>query len=109
MSTFVLLTRVAAEAGQSPRSLQSLERQVTRAVEEACPSVEWLTSLAIMGPWDYLDIFRAPSVEEALKVAALVRLAGHAQTEVWGATEWNRFREMLATLPDEVGATVLTH
>jgi hypothetical protein len=28
----------------------------------------------------------------------LIRTFGHAQTEVWPATEWNRFKEIVRTL-----------
>jgi hypothetical protein len=52
-----------------------------------------------------LDVFRAPDIETATKVATLVRLAGHARTEVWGATEWAAFKTMVRQLP-EVGGLV---
>ncbi len=108
MSTFVLLTRLAPEALRTPHSLEALEEQVARAVREACPSVQWVINLAVAGPYDYLDVFRAPTVEDAMKVAAVARLAGHAYTEVWGATEWPSFKRMIEQLPDEIGMSVVT-
>ncbi|HXV90231.1 MAG TPA: hypothetical protein VD707_02620, partial [Gemmatimonadales bacterium] len=38
-----------------------------------------------------------------------VRIAGHASTEVWAATEWDRFRQMVAGLPDDVGMALVSH
>ena len=40
-------------------------------------NVEWVSSYAILGPYDYLDVFRAPNVDAACKVSTLVR-SGYA-------------------------------
>jgi hypothetical protein len=61
--------------------------------------VEWLHNFAILGPCDYLDIFRAPNLETAMKVATIIRTFGHATTEVWTAAEWHNYKEMLHEFP----------
>ena len=58
----------------------------------------WSCSYAILGPNDYLDVFRAKDVETASKVSTLIRTFGHAQTEIWTATEWDRFKEIVRAL-----------
>jgi uncharacterized protein with GYD domain len=98
MPTFVMLTRLTPGSLQSPRSLEQLERQVAERIRSECPEVEWLHNFAVLGPYDYLDIFRAPDLESASKVSTLIRTFGHAHTEVWGAIEWQRFKEVVATL-----------
>jgi uncharacterized protein with GYD domain len=103
MTTFIMLTRVSPEAMRSPHAVEILERQAMTAVRSECPQVEWLHSWALLGPYDYLDVFRAPDVETATKVATLVRIGGHATTEVWGATEWPRFKAMVRELPEVSG------
>lgn len=105
MATFIMLTRVSPEALRSPHAVETLERQAMGAIREQCPNVEWLHSYTLLGPYDYLDIFRAPNIETAAKVATLVRVAGHAHTEVWGATEWQTYRDMVREL-HEVGGLV---
>jgi uncharacterized protein with GYD domain len=103
MPTFVMLTRITPESVTSPRSLEELERQAMDRVRAACPQVEWVGSYAVIGPYDYVDIFRAPDLETAMKVSALIRTFGHAQTEIWGATEWQRFKDIVRELPGEEG------
>jgi uncharacterized protein with GYD domain len=98
MPTFIMLTRLSPEAVRSPKTLEDLERQAMERVRKECPDVEWAASYAILGPCDYLDIFRAKDIETATKVSTLVRTFGHANTEIWTATEWDRFKEIVRTL-----------
>lgn len=109
MPTFIMLTKLSAEAVRSPHAVEVLEGRAKRAVDTECPDVEWVASYATLGPYDYLDVFRAPDIATATKVAALVRMAGHAATEVWAATEWDRFKQMVATLPDDAGMGLVSH
>jgi len=43
--------------------------------------------LCSAGPYDYVDVFRTLDIDEAFKVATIIRSYGHAHTEVWSATE----------------------
>lgn len=99
MSTFIMLTRLSHVALKSPEKLEELERQVMDRIRAKCPDVEWLSSFAVLEPYDYIDLFRAPDVETATKVATIIRTFGHAQTEVWATTEWKRFQEAIRDLP----------
>ncbi|HXG44512.1 MAG TPA: GYD domain-containing protein [Gemmatimonadales bacterium] len=102
MAVFVLLTRVSPMALRSGHTLEELERDVVDRVTQECPDVRWLTSLAVLGPYDYLDVFQAPDVETAARVATLVRVYGKAETETWAAIEWPRFKELLGRLPGHI-------
>jgi uncharacterized protein with GYD domain len=99
MATFIMLTRLNPDAVRSPRDLEQLEREAMKRVREECPDVEWLNSYAVLGPYDYLDVFIANDIETAARVSALIRTFGHAQTEIWTATDWDRFKELVRTLP----------
>lgn len=100
MAEFIMLTRLSSGAVQSPKTVEELEKKVMDRIQTESPHVEWVHNYAILGPYDYLDIFRAPDIAEAFKVAAIVRSFGHAQTEVWAATEWAVFKEMIRNLPE---------
>jgi uncharacterized protein with GYD domain len=99
MPTFIMLTRLSADAVRSPKTFEQLEHQAMEQVRKECPGVKWLSSYAVLGPCDYLDVFQANDSETATKVSTLIRTFGHAHTEIWAATEWKRFKEIVRTLP----------
>jgi uncharacterized protein with GYD domain len=95
MSTFIMLTRLAHGTLTKPEELETLEKQAVERIGSECPKVEWPGSYAMLGPCDYLDVFQAPDIETATRVSTIVRTYGHAQTEVWAATEWQRFKDII--------------
>lgn len=102
MLTFIMLTRLSPDALRTPSSLEDLEKRCMEHIRRECPKVEWLHNFAILGPCDYLDIFTAPDMETAMKVATIIRTYGHATTEIWAATEWRKYKEMVRHLPGGV-------
>ncbi len=94
-----MVTRLAPGSLPSARAFEDVERRVMEAIRVECPDVEWVASYAVLGPADYLDVFRAPDLDAAIKVSTLVRMYGDAQTEVWAATEWQHFKELVRHLP----------
>lgn len=94
-----MLTRVNADAVQSPKGLGHLGHEAMKRVRTECGDVQWIASYAVLGPCDYLDIFDASDSEAAIRVSALVRTFGHAHTEIWTATDRDRFKEIVQLLP----------
>jgi uncharacterized protein with GYD domain len=101
MPVFVMLTQISPDAVKTPQNLEDLERKAMARVKQHCPGVEWVASYAVLGPYDYVDIFKADDIETATKVSTLIRSFGHARTEVWAATEWDRFKQVLRSLPGD--------
>lgn len=102
MATFVMLTRLSHQELQSPRSLETLSHQVMQRIRSDCPDVHWQVSYVLLGPADYLDIFTAPDNATATKVATIIRTFGHATTEIWAATEWEKFVELVRDIPPSI-------
>jgi len=98
MALFIMATRLKGEEAHPTLRLEEKEGRAMRAIKDAGLDVQWVANYATLGPYDYIDIFRAVDDETALKVSTLVRGVGNAHTEVWGAVEWDRFREMLQEL-----------
>lgn len=108
MPTYVMLTRVSGDALREPASLEELGLRVSEKLHTDCPEVKWLTSYAVLGGYDYVDVFEAPDNEAATKVAVIVRSFGHASTETWPATPWEQFKQLLRPAP-AVGGRASTH
>jgi uncharacterized protein with GYD domain len=92
MPSFILATKLAHGALKSSADLGKLEKDVKRRIRQSCPEVKWLSSFATLGPYDYIDVFSAPDIETATKVATIIRSFGHAHTETWPAIEWKQFK-----------------
>jgi len=99
MSTFIMLTHLSHQGLSSPASLEALGHTVSDRIGAECPEVSWVASYAVLGPADYLDIFTAPDIRVAMKVATIIRTFGHATTEVWGAAPWDQFVGLVRELP----------
>lgn len=95
MNTFIMMTRMNSNAAATPQALERLEQEAVSKIGKECPTVEWLGSYAALGPYDYVDIFRAEDIETATKVSTLIRTVGHAHSEVWPVIEWARFKELV--------------
>jgi len=94
MATYAMLTRLSPEALTNPGGVVELNRAVEDRIKKECPGVRWLANYSVLGPCDYLDIFEAPDGEAATKVSLLIRSFGHATTETWLVTPWDRFVEL---------------
>jgi len=98
MATYAMLTKLSPEALNRPETVTELNKQVEDRIRRECPAVKWIGNYAILGACDYLDIFEAPDADTATKVSLLVRSFGHATTETWLATPWDRFVELAKNL-----------
>lgn len=103
MQTFILLTRLVREEVHPTFNLQTREKAVVAKIKEFLPDVAWISNYAIMGPWDYLDVFEAKDTETAAKVSMLVRHYGGAHTEVWPATPWKDFELSISHVAQVIG------
>jgi len=96
------MSRVEPEGLKDRETIERLSAETGARIREEVPEIRWLSNYTVLGPYDYLDIFEAPDNEAAARVALIIRAMGRAQTEIWPAMDWVRFRDRVA--PDESAA-----
>lgn len=102
MQSFIMMTRLIREEVHPALAIEEAEKRTVAQIKEHLPTVKWVANYATMGPWDYIDVFKAPDTATAMKLAALVRYYGGAHTEVYPAKEWNDYEKSLRELAEVV-------
>lgn len=95
MPTFVLMTRLEPEAIRDAQGRRAMGKEWMRRVKELCPEVVWKAHYALLGPYDFMDVYEAPDVETAHKVSLISRSGGALTAESWQAEPYDRFLRLL--------------
>jgi uncharacterized protein with GYD domain len=98
MQTFVLMTKLAPEMSKQLKDQAIIGRKWLEQVKEKCPEVNFLAHYALLGPYDFLDIYEAPNEEAAAKVSMISLQSGAFQAESWVAIQYKRFVELAETI-----------
>lgn len=91
MATYVILSKLAADAMRDPSEFPQLAETVKQKLKDQCPNVKWKDSYALMGRYDVVDVVEADDPAAVEKAAMLIRCYGHATTETMHATPWKEF------------------
>lgn len=94
MKTFVLMTKLSPEASRQVKQRGEQGRAWLDQVREKCPEVKFVSHYALLGPYDFLDIYEAPDEETAAKVSMISLASGAFQAESWTAIPYKRFLEL---------------
>ena len=95
MTTFVLLSKVAAENVKRVKNLAAMDKAFDRKLKEQCPGVKRVASYALLGSYDFMHIFEAPDAVNAAKVALLANEFGAGSTQTLTAIPFGEFTQML--------------
>lgn len=95
MPTFVLMTKLSSENLHDAKTRKAVGKEWLKRVESTCPGVRWIAHYAILGPYDFMDIYEAPDVETAHRVSLLSRTGGALTAESWEALGYDRFLKIL--------------
>jgi len=91
MATFVLMTKLSPEISRQMKSRAKLGRAWLDQVKKKCPEVSFLAHYALLGQYDFLDIYEAPDEETAAKVSLISQMNGATRAESWAAIPYKRF------------------
>ena len=96
MATYVLMTKLTSELTSQMKDRAELGRTWLDRVKEKCPEVKFVSHYALFGPYDFMDIYEAPTVEAAHKVSVISRAEGAVSAESWQAMPYDEFLGLLA-------------
>jgi uncharacterized protein with GYD domain len=104
MPTYVLMSRLGPSVMADPRGRRQVGKEWKKRVRELCPEVKWLAHYALLGPYDFMDIYDAPSDEVAHRVSLVSRASGASSAESWPAIAYEQFLK----IADEVERALKT-
>lgn len=95
MPTFVLMTKLSPEVMGDPRGLEALGKDWLNHVAKHCPNVKWVAHYALLGRYDFMDIYEAPDFETAHKVSYISRAQGALSAESWQAVPYDQYVKLV--------------
>ena len=94
MTTYMLMTKLSPEVTKRMKERAKIGEQWRKIVKEKCPEVKFISHYALLGPYDFLDIYEAPNEEIAAKVSMISLSLGAITAESWTAIPYHRFLEL---------------
>lgn len=98
MSTYILLTKLSATSLGTPRNREQVGRKWFETVKKKCPEVKWIDHYALLGPFDFLDIYEAPDEHVAARVSMITMAKGAVKAETWSALPYKEFLDVVKGL-----------
>lgn len=95
MATYILLTKLSPEVTRHMKDRAGIGKKWMKKVKEKCPEVKFVAHYALLGPYDFLDIYEAPNEEIAAKVSMISLSLGASKAESWTAIPYRRFLELV--------------
>ena len=91
MPTYVLMTKLSPTALKDPRGRRKVGHEWLAKVEKLVPGIKWSAHYALLGPYDFMDVYEAPDDGAAMRVSLLSRELGAAAAESWPAMPYDQF------------------
>ncbi len=88
MPTYVLMTKLSPAMLQERRASGAAWKQ---KVESLCPGLRWTAHFALLGPYDFMDIYEVDDPAKAFRVSLLSRELGAVAAESWPAISYDAY------------------
>lgn len=95
MQTYILLTKLSPELLAKMKDRAQIGRSWLDQVKEKCPDVKFISHYALLGEFDFLDIYEAPDEETAAKVSIISQANGAFLAQSMPAIPYKRFLELV--------------
>jgi uncharacterized protein with GYD domain len=94
MRTYILLTKLSPELSRRMKDRANIGKTWMEQVHIKCPEVKFVAHYALLGQYDFLDIYEAPDEETAAKVSMISQANGALNAESLIAIPYKRFIEL---------------
>ena len=94
MQTFILLTKLSSDLTRQMQDREKIGKTWIDQVRDKCPQVKFIAHYALLGQYDFLDIYEAPDAETAAKVSMISQKNGALQAQSLMAIPYKRFVEL---------------
>ena len=101
MQTYILLTKLAPQASKQLEDRAKASHDWYTAVKHNCPGVKFLSHYALLGQYDFIDIYEAPNEETAAKVSMISRINGALYAESLIAIPHKRYLEITDEISEQ--------
>jgi uncharacterized protein with GYD domain len=98
MRTFILMTKLSPEVSKQVKNRAKIGRNWLDEVKRKCPEVKFKSHYALLGPYDFMDIYEAPDEQSAAKVSMISMANGATQAESWTAIPYKQFLKLIEVL-----------
>ena len=98
MATYILVSRLSPELTKDLKKRAEIGRKWIERVRKNCPDVKFLAHYALLGPYDFLDIYEAPDEKSAAKVSMISLSGGAVAAESWTAIPYKKFLNLIEDL-----------
>jgi uncharacterized protein with GYD domain len=94
MQTYILLTKLSPEVSKKVKDRAKIGRAWLDQVKEKCPEVNFISHYALLGKYDFIDIYEAPDEETAAKVSMISLSNGAFTAESLIAIPYKKFLDL---------------
>lgn len=94
MQTYMLFTKLSTDLSFEMKNRERQGRSWLEQVKSKCPEVKFLAHYAILGDYDFIDIYEAPDPETAAKVSMISQANGAMQAKSMLAIPYKRFLQL---------------
>jgi uncharacterized protein with GYD domain len=98
MGIYILMTKLTPEISSDLQRREAIGKEWKKKVDQLCPDVKWIAHYALLGPYDFMDIYQAESNETATRVSMITRANGALEVESWPAMNWSHFVDIIKEL-----------
>jgi uncharacterized protein with GYD domain len=98
MPTYVLLTKLSPDLALQMKERAELGRSWLDQVKNTCPEVKFVAHYALLGQFDFLDIYEAPDDKTAAKVSIISQAHGAFQAQSLPAIPYKEYLDLIGEI-----------